>query len=140
MGGVGRSLLGYAACVFTAAVVMLTVTVGPDLYESGLPFAERMTDAVMMVPLFTLLIALWALPGFLATLLAAQLFSFRSPLFFLAAGAATGVLAIYLATFPFWDRSPPELDLILVVAFAGLVGGWFYWLVAERLLIRDKPQ
>lgn len=137
--GIGRGLIGYAAAVFIAAVVLLAITVGPDLYQSGLPFAERMAGAARMVPFLTLLIALLALPGFLVTVLLAWLLNLRSPLFFLPAGAATGVAAIYLATLPFLARSPPQLDAILVVAFGGLVGGWVYWQVAGRPQSGETP-
>jgi hypothetical protein len=69
----------------------------------------------------------YALPGFIAAVVAARALALSAWLFFTVAGGLNGLLALV-----FFDLSLLRDNLAFFVTAGGLAGGFAYWLVAYR--------
>ena len=119
--------LGYVAAVLAAA---LTILAGWYGYQAGAIFSDVVTiGAVTGIALVVVLQvgALAVVPAVIAIVLA-ELFGWRSVMFYLAVGGALGLSADRLNVM-LWQSD----DNTLLLPAAGFVGGFAYWLIAGRL-------
>jgi hypothetical protein len=125
-------LLGYVLAVLTATTIAVTIggapTVFPDQGAWG-SFYKYMRDFPMMFSFGLYTTSIWALPGWLLTVVYAELRGQEGRLFFGVAGALTAVLAIFLAGN---GRGLFSDMLINPCPVGGFFGGLVYWAVAGR--------
>jgi hypothetical protein len=117
--------LGYVAACVAAALMMSFTLFG---YQSGDPtFVIPFTASVFIILFWTGAVAF--APAVLAIVLA-EIFAWRSVIYFLLVGGAIALLADQFAEihgrFEFADR---RLAIFLA---AGFVGGFVYWLIAGQ--------
>ncbi len=118
--------LGFIAAVLAASVTMLGGWYGHGV--GGILGDVEQTGYLIGVSVWLVLEvgALAAIPALIVVVLA-ELFGWRSLIFYLAVGGALGLLASQLNGM-LWDA--PNDQLLLVAA--GFVGGFVYWLIAGR--------
>ncbi|MGD9476603.1 hypothetical protein [Shinella sp. G-2] len=117
---------GYLLAVVTASLVVNAL------------FAGLSTGSDEYLPSFLIIGCVYtfvcALPGFIATVLAARYLGFQNPVFFILAGGLDSILSLAL-----FDGFVASERLLLTDSFAfiavagGLAGGFVYWLAAHRL-------
>ena len=125
--------LGFiAACLAAGAVLLLALAGGPEGWQAlraDFALGEENGLFVMAGGFAGLVIAaLVAVPAFIVILLA-ELFAWRSIFFYLAAGALIGLSG---SVIPIEEVFPQAEANMTMLAAAGLVGGFVYWLIAGR--------
>ena len=109
---------GYIAAVLTATLVVIAIL---WLHTGSNEFLFQL---FIMGCAYTFVCAL---PGFIATVVAARVLALRAWFFFTVAGGLDGLLALV-----FFDLSLLRDSFAFFVAAGGLAGGLAYWLVAYR--------
>ena len=126
-------LLGYALAVLaatsTVCFVMGAPTIFPDQGRFG-SFYRYLRDLPMMFAFGAMMTAMYGLPGWLVSALAAEMRSERRPLWFAIAGILTALLALFLAGRGRGMFS--EMLLNAAIPVGGLFGGLAYWAVAGK--------
>jgi hypothetical protein len=125
--------LGFiAACLAAGAVVVLALAGGPDGWQAlRAEFVPGDGDGLFVLAggIAGLAVAAFvAVPAFIVILFA-ELFAWRSMFFYLVAGALIGLSGTIL---PFREILPEADVNVTMLAAAGLVGGFVYWLIAGR--------
>jgi hypothetical protein len=118
--------LGFIAAVLAAA---LTILAGWYGHEPGVFTDVAAIGFVMGVGVWVVLEvgAVAGIPAFIVIVLA-ELFGWRSVIFYLAIGGALGLLTSQLHGIV-WETGNSQL----LLPAAGFVGGFVYWLIAGRL-------
>ena len=126
-------LLGYALAVLTATSVVCLVfgapTVFPDQGQWG-SFYRYMRDLPAMFMVGLMMSALYGLPGWLISVIAAEWRQLRGAAYFAIAGILTAALAIFIG-----GRGKalfPETLMNIAILIGGLFGGLAYWAIAGR--------
>ena len=130
--------LAYVAACLAAGGFVVLVAFGADLDAvAGLVEAAPAELAALVVSAAALIGAFAFLPTLLAIVLA-EVFAWRSLVFYLLAGLAVGFAAVALLVPP--ERGLGHADARLFLA-AGAVAGAVYWLIAGRRagVRRDGP-
>ncbi|MGB8817231.1 MAG: hypothetical protein WCC66_04830 [Rhizobiaceae bacterium] len=126
-------ILGYALAVLVATTVVVVVmglpTVLPDQGAQG-SFYRYLKDFPMMFLFGLMITSLYALPGWLVTVIFAEWRSKRGRLFFAVTGFFTALLALILAGMGRGIFAEPLLHGASLVG--GLCGGLAYWALAGK--------
>jgi len=125
--------LGFiAACLAAGAFLVLALAGGPDGWQAlraEFALGEENGLFVLLGGFAGLVVAaLVAVPAFIFILFA-ELFAWRSVFVYLAAGALIGLSGSVL---PIEEVFPEAQANMTMLAAAGLVGGFVYWLIAGR--------
>lgn len=125
--------LGFiAACLAAGAFLVLALAGGPDGWQAlraEFALGEENGLFVVLGGVAGLVVAaLVAVPAFIVILLA-ELFAWRSVFVYLAAGALIGLSGSILPIEEIVPEAEPNMTML---AAAGLVGGFVYWLIAGR--------
>lgn len=133
-GRIGRLVVAYAVAVVAAAAVRTLGLVLEELWVSGFDrmIAANGWSSLLAVPVLTGIVAFVAASPFAtAFLVVAEARGMRSPLIHLVTGGAIAVATQAVTTFPF-GLPAASGGLLVLDAFAGMVGGWVCWIVAVR--------
>ncbi|GAB4228891.1 MAG: hypothetical protein Kow0032_09740 [Methyloligellaceae bacterium] len=134
--------IAIAFCLAAACALMVLFVAGSLWAGEALrTIAEAHDDAVLLYGsdffgafLFIVSVApaLTALPALIA-LVAGELFSIRSALYYtLAGGAAMAAIPLLAGAPPHAQGTPPAPEYMTLFAAAGFAGGFLYWLLAGR--------
>jgi hypothetical protein len=127
------------ACTAAGASLVLALAGGPDGWRAFADQAAFDNDGLFVVfgGLAGLVVAAFvAVPAFVFILLA-ELFRWRSIFLYLAAGALIGLSGSVL---PVEDLFPEFQADMKMLAVAGAVGGFVYWLIAGRSAGFTRPE
>lgn len=116
---------GYILACVTAGALLVPAVIGADQANLTTYGAETL---MLVLGVAAVAGGLAALPA-LAAIVAAEVFRWRSLVFYLVAGAAIGLAAHLLSPFEHDPIAPADAQLFLTT---GCVGGLVYWLVAGR--------
>jgi energy-converting hydrogenase Eha subunit A len=126
-------LLGYALAVLTATTVVCTVmglpTVFPDQGQWG-SFYRYLKDLPAMFAIGLTLTAMYGLPGWVISVVTAEIRSERRRFWFGFAGALTALLALFISSARFSFLGDPVLNGGILAG--GFAGGLVYWAVIGR--------
>ncbi len=124
-----------AACLAAGAILVLALAGGPEGWRE---LVHDDNDALFVVfgGLAGLVVAAFvAVPAFVVILLA-ELFRWRSIFLYLAVG---GLIGLSAGALPVETADPHLRAGNVMLAAAGLVGGFVYWLVAGRSAGFTRP-
>ena len=126
-------LLGYALAVLAATTVVCLVmgapTVLPDKGNWG-SFYRYAQDLPMMFVFGLMMTALYGLPGWLVSVITAEIRDERRRFWFAAAGFLTALLALFLASRGTRMFAEPLFGAAILAG--GLAGGLAYWAVIGK--------
>jgi energy-converting hydrogenase Eha subunit A len=127
-------LLGYAIAVLTATTVVCIVmglpTVFPDQGRWG-SFYRYLSDLPAMFAVGLMMTAMYGLPGWLISVVTAEIRAERRRFWFGVAGVLTALLA---QMFSSWRNFTifPDIFMTAAILTGGLCGGLVYWAVIGR--------
>lgn len=117
-----------AACLSAGAFLVLALAGGADGWRE-VAATEQEGVLVVLGSLAAIIIAaVVAIPAFIVILLG-ELFRWRSVFFYLIAGM---LIALAAGFAPVNEVAPREENLAALIAAAGAVAGYVYWLIAGR--------
>ena len=126
-------LLGYVLAVLVATTIVCLLfaipTVLPDGGRFG-SFHQYLKDFPAMFFVGAMMTAIYALPGWLVSVIAAERQARRGKFWFAIAGLATAALAILIAGR--FQQLFSESALNVFILIGGLFGGLAYWAVAGK--------
>jgi energy-converting hydrogenase Eha subunit A len=127
-------LLGYALAVLTATTVVCIVmglpTVFPDQGAWG-SFQRYLKDFPMMFAFGMMLTAMYALPGWLISVVTAEIRNERRKYWFAVAGLLTALLAHLLSGGANYTIFA-DIFMTAAILAGGLCGGLAYWALTGR--------
>ena len=125
--------LGYALAVLVATTVVVTImgapTILPDQGKWG-SFYHFAQDFPMMFLFGLMMTSLYGLPGWLMTVIFAELRVRRGRLFFAVTGLWTALLALLVAGMGKGMFSEALLNIACLIG--GICGGLAYWAIAGK--------
>ncbi len=127
--------LGYALAVLTATTVVCIAmglpTVFPDQGAWG-SFQRYLKDFPMMFAFGTMMTAMYGLPGWLISVVTAEIRNERRKYWFAIAGLLTALLAQMLSGGVNYTIFA-DIFMIAAILIGGLCGGLAYWAVVGKL-------
>lgn len=131
LGRLTMMLIGFAAASFAASALLNLLWLAPLGLDAG---AAPIFDGPFLftVPLMALFISYFAFFPTVVALIIAEWRSARDWLFYTIAGAVVTLPVLGVLLTARAESSLREPGFLLTLVAAGMVGGWFYWLVAGR--------